>query len=101
MKPKAGIYIKFLPEDQDVLVSHKDHSVLDTSIRAGIAIDHTCGGNATCGTCVVHVVAGADLLAPMEDQELEMAEDRGFNDQERLACQIKPVSGLIVRRGKE
>lgn len=101
MKPKAGIYIKFLPEDQDVLVSHKDHSVLDTAIRAGIAIDHTCGGNATCGTCVVNVIAGLDQLPAREDLELEMAEDRGFNNHERLACQIKPIAGLIVRRGKE
>lgn len=101
MKPKAGIYIKFLPEDLNVPVSHKDVSVLDVAIRAGIALDHTCGGNATCGTCVVSVEAGLEKLNPREGQELEMAEDRGFNINERLACQIPPVSGLIVRRGKE
>lgn len=100
MKPKAGIYIKFLPEDVNVPVSHKDSSVLDVAIRAGIAIDHTCGGNATCGTCVVHIDAGLESLPPREGQELELAEDRGFNDNERLACQIHPISGLVVRRGK-
>lgn len=101
MKPNAGIYIKFLPEDLDVPVSHKDRSVLDVALRAGIDIDHTCGGNATCGTCLVHVVDGLEKLKPRDDQELEMANERGFNEDERLACQIYPVSGLIVRRGKE
>jgi 2Fe-2S ferredoxin len=100
VKPKAGIYIKFLPEDQDVPVSHKDVSVLDVALRAGIAIDHTCGGHATCGTCMVNVVEGWEKLGPRDELELEMAADRGFADHERLACQIRPVSGLVVKRGK-
>jgi 2Fe-2S ferredoxin len=101
VKPKAGIYIKFLPEDRDVLVSHKDASVLDVAIRAGIAINHTCGGHATCGTCVINVLEGLEQLEPREELELEMAQDRGFADHERLACQIRPIDGLVVRKGKE
>lgn len=100
MKPKAGICVKFLPEDLNVPVSHKDASVLDMALRAGIGIDHTCGGHATCGTCVVYIEEGLERLPPREGQELELAEDRGFNDNERLACQIHPVVGLVVRRGK-
>lgn len=101
VNPKAGIYIKFLPEDVIVSASHRDSSVLDVAIRMGINIDHTCGGHATCGTCVVHVLQGLEELGAREEQELEMAMDRGFSDDERLACQIRPVAGLVVRRGKE
>lgn len=100
MKARTGRYIKFLPEDVNVLVSHKDCSVLEVALRAGIAIDHTCGGNATCGTCVVFVEAGLDILEPREGQELEMAEDRSFAGNERLACQIYPHPGLVVRRAR-
>lgn len=101
MKPKVGIYIKFLPDNRDVLVSHKDGSVLDVALRAGIELDHTCGGHATCGTCLVKVVAGLENLPPPEGEEYEMAQDRGFKSDERLACQIKPCAGLIVERGNQ
>ncbi|WP_413612848.1 2Fe-2S iron-sulfur cluster-binding protein [Bdellovibrio sp. HCB-110] len=101
MKAKSGIYISFLPDNLDVLVSHKDHCVLDVALRAGIAIDHTCGGNGTCGTCLVQVVEGLEKLEPRNEIEEEMAQDRSFNDQERLACQIKPFNGLSVQIKKE
>lgn len=101
MRPKGGIYIKFLPEDRDVLVSHKDESVLAVAIRAGIPLHHTCGGHATCGTCLVQVVEGLESLPQREGEELEMALDRGFQDNERLACQIPPLSGLVLKRGSK
>lgn len=77
-------------------MSQKDHSVLDVALREKIPLNHTCGGNGTCGTCRVFVVSGADLLPPRSDLEQEMAEDRGFGPRERLACQIEPVEGLAV-----
>jgi len=96
VKAKSGIYISFLPDYGDVLVSHKDQSVLDVAIRSGIGIDHTCGGNGTCGTCLVHVVQGLEKLGERTEAEAEMASDRGYKDDERLACQIQPVAGLQV-----
>ena len=100
MKAKSGIYINFLPEDRDVPVSHKDLTVLDVALRAGIELDHTCGGFATCGTCVVFVEQGLEALGPRDEIEAELAGDRGFAPEERLSCQMKPINGLILRRGK-
>lgn len=97
MNPKSGIYITFLPDHPLVSVSQKDQSVLDVALRAGIEIDHTCGGHGTCGTCLVRVVEGLEKLAPRNEIELEMAEDRGFQADERLACQTCPVAGLSVQ----
>lgn len=94
---KSGNYIKFLPEDRDVLVSHKDATVLDVALRAGIPLDHTCGGHGTCGTCLVNVLSGLADLGSREEIEQEMANDRHFSNHERLACQIAPAAGLVVQ----
>lgn len=98
MKAKTGKSITFLPEGKNVLVSHLDQCVLDVALRAGLPIDHTCGGFGTCGTCVVWVRDGLDKLPPRNEIEAEIAQDRGFSNEERLCCQIPPVAGLVVER---
>lgn len=97
MKAKSGIYINFLPDDRNVPVSQGDQSILDVALRGGIEVDHTCGGHGTCGTCRVEVLEGLQNLPARSDIELEMAQDRGFSENERLACQIPPVAGLSLR----
>lgn len=72
-------------------------TVLDTLLRLKIPIDHSCGGG-TCGTCRIFVEAGAEGLEPRNEIESETAADRGFMDDERLACQTLPVDGLRVRK---
>lgn len=94
---KSGIYINFLPEPGDAVVSHKDRCVLDVALRAGVSIDHTCGGHGTCGTCLVEVISGLEHLGPRNELESEMAQDRGFKDCERLACQTAVEASLTVR----
>ncbi|WP_255490121.1 2Fe-2S iron-sulfur cluster-binding protein [Bdellovibrio sp. KM01] len=98
MKPKSGKYITFLPDGIDVLVSQKDQSVLDVAVREGFALDHTCGGFGTCGTCRIFVRQGLEKLPPRNDIEADIAEDRGFRDFERLACQTEPIDGLVIER---
>mgnify|MGYP003350063947 CR=1 FL=1 len=98
MKAKSGKSISFLPDQRDVLVSHKDHSVLDVALRSGIEIDHTCGGNATCGTCLIYVREGLEKIGPRNEIEQELADDRQFAPQERLACQTPPLDGLVIER---
>lgn len=93
---KSGKFISFLPGHRDVPVSQKDHSVLDVALRAKVALNHTCGGYGTCGTCRVFVTQGLEKLGPRNDIEAEMAQDRAFQASERLACQIEPVDGLVM-----
>lgn len=97
MSSKSGKFISFLPENIDVSVSQKDQSVLEVAIRGKVALNHTCGGHGTCGTCRVFVIEGLESLHPRNELETEMAEDRNFAENERLACQIEPLAGLIVR----
>jgi len=61
-------------------------SQLELAIDKKIDLNHSCGGYGTCGTCRVIVDNHVDLPARNEI-ELEMANDRGFSPNERLACQ--------------
>jgi len=98
VKAKSGKFMTFLPGDHLVRVSQdQEESVLSVGLRAGLDIDNTCGGNGTCGTCLVEVVEGAELLNERTEQELEMGEDRKFAANERLSCQIHACEGLVVR----
>ncbi|CDO98002.1 unnamed protein product [Coffea canephora] len=57
-----------------------------------------CGGGGTCGTCIVEVVEGRELLSPRTEKEKEKLKRNPRNW--RLACQTtvgKPDStGLVV-----
>lgn len=101
MKAKPRIYVSFLPNGETVSASHDDDcSVLELALRSGIQIDHTCGGNGTCGTCLVEVVKGLENLEARNEIEHEIASDRGFKLSERLSCQLKPVDNLVIRLKK-
>lgn len=63
-------------------------SLLDLLIADDQPINHTCGGNGTCGTCRVIIVSEGKALSERGEIELEMATDRGFMPTERLACQL-------------
>ncbi len=81
------------PDGTYTALATEGASLLDTIIDANISIDHSCGGNASCGTCRVVIVEGADQLPPRNDLEADFIENRGWSDNERLACQ------LIIRNG--
>lgn len=86
-------------EFEGVSVSASQHeSILELALRAGLDLDHSCGGGASCGTCRVLVESPLEKLAPRNDLEMEMAQERGFSDQERLACQTLVQNGLRIRR---
>lgn len=73
-------------------------SVLELALRANIDLNHSCGGNGTCGTCRIKVISPNSSRLPSRNEiEKEMAEDRGFADDERLACQLLAFDQLKVR----
>lgn len=96
--PKAPSLTKvtILPSEFVVEVSQKDENFLESALRAGFELDHSCGGHGTCGTCRIFIQSGLETLPPRNEIEMEMAEDRGFLPAERLSCQIKPEHELVV-----
>lgn len=68
-------------------------SLLELLTVEQIDIASECGGNATCGTCKVRIL-NPEILDPPNEIEHDLLKERNFNKNERLACQIKPHSGL-------
>ncbi len=79
--------ILYETEQQELNVDAKK-SFLVNCLKNAIDIDHTCEGMASCGTCRIVVTDGLENLPPRSIPEEEMAIDRNFSPQERLACQL-------------
>ncbi|HVO51765.1 MAG TPA: 2Fe-2S iron-sulfur cluster-binding protein [Thermoanaerobaculia bacterium] len=68
-------------------------TVLAAADALRVAIGRVCGGGGTCSTCRVEVVAGAENLSPLEENEI--AYELGENV--RLACQARILGDVGVR----
>lgn len=65
-------------------------TLLDAARSAGVALQSTCGGAGTCGSCRVQRITG-ELSPPTEVEQLELdAAERGAGI--RLACQAHALS---------
>ena len=64
-----------------------DETLLDLARRAGAPLGNSCGGIGICARCRIRIIAGADHLSPPTMIELRVSSERGFNPDERLACQ--------------
>lgn len=94
---KTAESIVFLPEDKEVVLpTNCQKSILNIAVENEIDIDHSCGGSGSCGTCLVKVLKGLELFDGREFPEKEMAEDRGWAADERLACQCVALPGVII-----
>jgi 2Fe-2S ferredoxin len=88
--------ILFLPNKVSVQITNES-SILEVALKNKIDLAHSCGGMGTCTTCRVYIESDIKNLPPRNETEAEMADSRGFAEQERLACQVAPTDGLIVR----
>lgn len=71
-------------------------SLLDCLNHQKVEISQVCGGMASCGTCRVLVTSPLEELSPRNELELEIAIDKNFAPNERLACQLEPTSELSL-----
>ena len=77
----------------------RGQSILDVSRLNGIPHADVCSGRGRCGTCRVHLVAGADHLSPLNDIERATLARVGADAGDRLACQARVLaSGVSVVR---
>lgn len=72
----------------------QDTSLLNAALESKIEINHSCGGNGTCGTCLIIIHEGLQNCKVRNELEDELASSRGLEDKERLACQLD-FDGLI------
>jgi 2Fe-2S ferredoxin len=85
----------FQPTQRHVSIGSTE-TILDLALKSKIKIHNSCGGMGTCGTCRVIVIKGLEKLEEPNEIEKDLASDRGFSKNERLACQTQPVDGLEV-----
>lgn len=71
-------------------------SLLESLLRNKVDIGHSCEGMGSCTTCRVVIRSELSEIELPNEIELERINERGFAKEERLACQIAPVIGLII-----
>lgn len=77
--------IRFIDGDQVTEVEAENgQSILQIALDNGIPIEHACGGNGFCTTCLCDVRRGMENLAPRTDREEAMDVTE---DPYRLSCQ--------------
>ena len=78
-----------------VIAAEEGDSLLDAALSAGILIYHTCGGNASCSTCRVVILQGAEYLSPIEEAESEVMDAFDLKSPCRLSCQARIFGGRV------
>jgi ferredoxin len=73
-----------------------NETVLDAARRADAPIGNSCGSVGVCGRCRVRVLAGAENLSAPTMIEIRVAGQRGFESDERLACQAVVMGDVEV-----
>ncbi len=66
----------------------EERTLLECLLEASLEIDHSCGGNGTCGTCQVITHPPDEAFSARSEVEKEIALDRGLETHQRLACQM-------------
>ncbi len=89
--------IQFLPDNKEVK-ERDGETILQTALRAGIALSHICGGNGRCSTCRIIILDGLEHCAPRNPKEQAIAELLQFGSEVRLACQTKVNGPVKLRR---
>jgi uncharacterized 2Fe-2S/4Fe-4S cluster protein (DUF4445 family) len=74
----------FIPSDRTISVDEEEN-LLQAAMEAGIHINASCGGSATCGKCKVKILKGV-VDSPKHPKLTQWEYDQGF----RLAC-VTPI----------
>ncbi|MGH7283618.1 MAG: 2Fe-2S iron-sulfur cluster-binding protein [Polyangiaceae bacterium] len=72
-----------------IIDAHEGEDLLTTLQAHDVPIATSCGGVATCGTCRIVVIRGAENLTPIRPQELVHLGNVAKITGQRLACQSK------------
>src|SRR5262245_28206535 len=73
-------------------------TLLQISLKHGLAHLHECGGNARCSTCRVMICEGLENVLPRNQAEQRLADAKGFEPDIRLACQTRLRGPISLRR---
>ena len=72
-------------------------TVLFAARRAGLDLDHFCGGQCSCGTCKVVVLSDGDNLTRAAGNEQVVLGQSALTSGSRLACQARLMGDVRVQ----
>jgi 2Fe-2S ferredoxin len=76
-----------------VVQTEAGKTLLQIALDSGIAMEHACGGNGFCTTCLCKVKEGGAQLGPRTDRE----EGMGITEEnDRLGCQTTVEGDVTV-----
>jgi len=79
-----------------------DLSLLEAAEQLGFPLNHDCGGNASCTTCRVDVIAGAEHLSDIDFDEQDLLDREALTEPyHRLGCQARVLGDVIVQVPEE
>lgn len=77
-------------------------SLLEAAKQLGFSLNHDCGGNASCSTCLVDVIAGEGHLSEIDFEEQDLLDREALTEPyHRLSCQAKVLGDVIVQVPEE
>ncbi len=80
----------------------KDVSLLEAAESLGFPLNHDCGGNASCTTCRVDVIAGGENLTEIDFDEQDLLDREALTEPyHRLGCQARVCGDVIVQVPEE
>lgn len=86
--------VTYLYNDQKRVVQGEDgKTILRIALDNDIPMEHACGGNGFCTTCLSRVTEGMEHASPRNDREENMGI---IADQCRLSCQTKVHGDITV-----
>jgi ferredoxin len=68
-------------------------TILKIALDHNVPMEHACGGNGFCNTCLCEVTAGKENLSKRNDQE----ETMGATETQRLGCQATVQGDVTVK----
>lgn len=77
-------------------------SLLEAAEQLGFPLNHDCGGNASCTTCRVDVIAGSENLSDIDFDEQDLLDREALTEPyHRLGCQARVLGDVIVQVPEE
>jgi len=94
--------VTFLHPDGKSGEVQADLSLLEAAEQLGFPLNHDCGGNASCTTCRVDVIAGSENLSEIDFDEQDLLDREALTEPyHRLGCQARVLGDVIVQVPEE
>ena len=80
----------------DTISFKASENILDILNANNVSINQSCGANGSCTTCRIIIHSDQKAFSPRTEIESERALERGFADNERLACQTQLLDTATI-----